>query len=93
MPSSYFPGPALPAADQIMWFPGEELGSTMCGGWISQELLLVILSHMLYLSGKDWTWEVDETRKDGWSCRKLFHSVVMEGGSGETFLLSYCKVF
>lgn len=93
MPSSYFPGPALPAADQIIPFPGEELGSTMCGGWMSQELPPCYTnSHMLYLPGKDWTWEDDETRKNGWS-RKLFHSAVLEGGSGETFLFSYCKVF
>lgn len=42
MPSSSFPGPALPAADQIMPFPGEELGSTVCGDWISQQLLATL---------------------------------------------------
>lgn len=41
MPSSCFPGPALPAADQIMPFPWEELGSTVWGVDFSRTVSLL----------------------------------------------------
>lgn len=86
MPSSSFPGPALPAADQIMPFPGEELGSTVCGDRISQELSSCYTnSYMLCSSDKDWTWEEEDTRQNDWGCRKLHHVAVRGHGSGETF--------
>lgn len=56
-----------------MPFPGEGLGSTMCGGWISQQPSPCYTnSHMLPSPDKDWTWEDDETRKNGWGCTKLY---------------------
>lgn len=50
MPSSYFPGPALPAADPIMPFPGEELGSTVCmGAGFLKNCLLALLTVTCYI--------------------------------------------
>ena len=73
MPSSPFPGPALPAADQIMPFPGEELGSTVCGDRISQELSSCYTnSYMLCSSDKVWTWEEEDRRQNDWGCWKLY---------------------
>lgn len=64
-----FPWPALPAADQIMPFPGEELGSTMCGAAFHNNCLLAILTVICCIRQTEIG--PGKTRKNGWGCIKL----------------------
>ena len=71
-PASCFPGPALPAADHIMPFPWEGLGSTACGVDFSRTVsLLGWQSHAVLPRQSFFTWEKGEARRRLWGCRNL----------------------